>query len=256
MNHFETFFKLHHQAQPLLLGNAWDVSSAKIFESAGFKAIATSSAALANSLGYEDGEQIPFDLLIQTVKRIISASSIPVSVDIEGGFSRDIPGILRHIDQLHDMGAVGFNIEDSSKIHPQELQPQDEFREVIYSIRNHLDQRNMGLFINARTDGFLLRLPSALKETISRAIAYENAGASGIFVPFLRLAADMVEVIGATQLPVNVLCVKDLPPFDELASLGIKRISVGSSVYRALNRTLEKTLCRLSEDQDCLSLFA
>src|SRR5882762_7244940 len=113
MNRFETFLQLHHAATPLLLGNCWDVSSAKLLEENGFKAIGTSSAALARSLGYEDGENLPFDLLLETVKRIQQNIAVPLSVDMEKGYGTTNKGILENILKLHDIGVVGINIEDS-----------------------------------------------------------------------------------------------------------------------------------------------
>src|SRR5215831_10467112 len=104
MYRFEEFKQLHYQSTPLLIGNVWDVMSAKIFEQLGFKAIATSSAALARTMGYEDGEKIPFDLLLKMVERIIGNINIPLSVDIEGGYSRNISEIIRNIEKLHELG--------------------------------------------------------------------------------------------------------------------------------------------------------
>src|SRR6187549_1517896 len=97
MKSFETFSQLHHNATPLVLGNFWDVNSAKIFESKGYKAIGTSSQAVAKSLGYEDGEQMPFDALLRLAKRVVEVVSIPCTVDIEGGYDRSIKGIIENI---------------------------------------------------------------------------------------------------------------------------------------------------------------
>jgi 2-methylisocitrate lyase-like PEP mutase family enzyme len=115
MTTFETFLQLHHNETPLLIGNVWDVVSAKAFERGGFKAIATSSAAIAHTWGYEDGEKMPFDLLLKVVERIINNINVPLSVDIEGGYSRDISKIFQNIEKLHELGVVGINIEDSVK---------------------------------------------------------------------------------------------------------------------------------------------
>src|SRR6478735_8644606 len=108
MNAYETFLQLHHRDLPLLIANAWDVTSAKVFERNGFKAIATSSSAIARSMGYEDGENIPFDLLISIVERIIDSIHVPLSVDLEKGYGRDISQIVKNIERLYDLGVVGF----------------------------------------------------------------------------------------------------------------------------------------------------
>ncbi|MEO6287314.1 MAG: isocitrate lyase/phosphoenolpyruvate mutase family protein, partial [Dyadobacter sp.] len=113
MDHFNNFLQLHQNPAPFILGNIWDAGSAKIFESNGYQAIGTSSQALANAMGYEDGENIPFEILLQFSKRVIENVNIPFSVDIEGGYSRNIDGIIENISKLHDIGVVGINLEDT-----------------------------------------------------------------------------------------------------------------------------------------------
>jgi 2-methylisocitrate lyase-like PEP mutase family enzyme len=255
MNQYETFLQLHHNENPLLIGNVWDVTSAKIFERNGFKAVATSSSAIARTMGHEDGENIPFDLLLQIVERIISNISIPLSVDMEKGYSKDISGIIQNIEKLHELGAVGFNIEDSAKTENGKLQSADDFQKIISSIKNLLEKKNINMFINARTDAFVHKLPSALTETIKRIKAYESAGASGIFVPFISDKHEIKEVVESTKLPVNVLCMQSLPTFQELADLGVKRISMGGAVQHSMTRALEKAIQAIQNDQSFKSLF-
>jgi 2-methylisocitrate lyase-like PEP mutase family enzyme len=254
MNAFETFLKLHQADEPLLLGNAWDVTSAKLLERNGLKAIATSSAAVARSMGYEDGENIPFELLLQIAKRIKSQISIPFSVDMERGYSSDIAGIVQNIEKLHDIGVVGINIEDSGINEKRKLQSEADFQKTLSSIANQLSQKNIKLFINARTDGFLLNLPSPLQETLKRIKAYEKTGIDGIFVPFIREKSAIKEVVEATELPINVLGVPGLPSFKELSDLGVKRISMGSSLHNSMTKTLELTIQTILKDQSFKSL--
>jgi len=113
MNSFETFKQLHQNPAPFLLGNTWDVKSAQLFEANGYKAIGISSQALSNALGYDDGENLPFENLLLLAKRVIEVVSIPFSVDMEGGYSRTINGIIQNINKLHDAGVVGINLEDT-----------------------------------------------------------------------------------------------------------------------------------------------
>src|SRR5690349_18933817 len=113
MNSFETFKQLHQNPTPLLLGNIWDVNSARIFEASGYKAIGVSSQALSLAFGYDDGENLPFDLLLQIAKRVTEVTRIPFSVDMEGGYSRTVGGIIENIDKLHDAGVAGINLEDT-----------------------------------------------------------------------------------------------------------------------------------------------
>jgi 2-methylisocitrate lyase-like PEP mutase family enzyme len=113
MNNYEIFYQLHQQKRPLILANAWNVKSAQLIEKNGYKAIATSSSAIANSLGYEDGENISFDELFYVVQRIVSCINIPLSVDIETGYSNNISEVITNIQRLVDIGVVGINLEDS-----------------------------------------------------------------------------------------------------------------------------------------------
>src|SRR5438132_3088008 len=148
MNQFETFKQLHYQKTPLLIGNVWDVTSAKVFERSRFKAIATSSAAIAHTMGFEDGEQIPFNLLLLIAERIINNINIPLSVDIEGGYSRDISKVIQNIEKLCELGVVGINIEDSIKAEKTFMQPADDFQKMLSLITNHLQRKNTDMFIN------------------------------------------------------------------------------------------------------------
>jgi len=255
MTNFETFLQLHHAEKPLLLGNAWDVASAKMLEQNGLKAIATSSAAVANTFGYKDGEHIPFDLLLQTVKRIKDNISVPLSVDMEGGFSRNVSKIIENVECLHDLGVAGINIEDSLKGDGFTMQPASVFQHILSSIAEHLAKRNMQMFINARTDAFVAKLPNALKETIARAKLYEAAGASGIFVPFVINRQDVAAIVAATKLPVNVFAMNGLPTFSELAALGIKRISMGSALYNAVKHNMQQSIETVLQEQSFKCLY-
>jgi len=252
MNKFETFLQLHHNKELLLLGNVWDVTGAKIYEQNGFKAIATSSRAIALSLGYEDGEQMPFDLLLDIVKRIINNINVPLSVDLETGYSKNTEGIIQNIEKLYDIGVVGFNIEDSILEEKGKLQDIDKFQKTVSTVVNYLEQKNMKLFVNARTDTFLHKLPNALRETIVRVKAFENAGASCVFVPFVNNKNDIAEIVKATKLPLNILSLPTLSSIKKLNEIGVKRISMGSSMYEffknALNKKLQTILMKQSFD--------
>ena len=114
MNHYETFYQLHQQNKPLIIANAWNVKSAQIIEQNGYEAIATSSGAISNSLGYEDGEKIPFSELLYIVQRIKSCTNVPLSVDLEKGYSDNISELIENIQRLVDIGVAGINLEDSS----------------------------------------------------------------------------------------------------------------------------------------------
>ena len=254
MSHFETFSQLHRNTTPLLLANIWDVQSAQVFEANGYKAIGTSSMAVAKSLGYEDGEKLSFDDLLQLAKRVTRVVHIPFSVDLEAGYSRTISGILENITKLHDVGVVGINLEDTIS-GTRQLQPVSEFEKTIAAVATHISQHKLGIFLNIRTDAFLLGMSTALSETLARITQYENAGADGIFVPCISNSNDIKEVVAATTLPINVMCIPGLPDFAKLASLGVKRISMGPFLYNKVYETLGMFSKKIITDNNFSSIL-
>ncbi|HWB24432.1 MAG TPA: isocitrate lyase/phosphoenolpyruvate mutase family protein [Chitinophagaceae bacterium] len=175
---------------------------------------------------------------------------------LEGGFSRNIDKIIENIERLHDTGVVGINIEDSLKGNDGiKIQPANVLQQIISAVTNHFEKKNIKMFINARTDGFVVKIPGALQETITRAKLYGDAGANGIFVPFLQEKGDIAAVVASTRLPVNVFALPALPGFSELAALGVKRISMGTSVYNAAKRFLNHTINTIVSEQSFSSLY-
>lgn len=150
MSTYATFKQLHEQPEALLLGNAWNAHSARQLEKKGFKAIGTSRTALSHALGYEDGDGMTFAELLYTVKRIVASVNIPVSADIEFGYSATVAGLLENIDQLHNAGVAGINIEDSVVTAGRQLIAADTFCRKLDAIRNHCIKNNIQLFVNAR----------------------------------------------------------------------------------------------------------
>ncbi len=255
MRTFEIFQGLHQGPAPLLIGNVWDVTSARVFEQNGFKAIATSSSALANTFGYSDGENLPFELLLTMAKQIVQSVQIPFSVDIEAGYSRTADGIVQHIERLHAAGVAGVNIEDTLPGDTRSLQTLDDFQKVLSAVANHLSRNGVQVFINVRTDGFLLGMETALAETLARIKAFESAGAHGIFVPCITQEKDIAAVVAATKLPINVMAMPNLPSFDALAKLGVKRISMGTAVHKFLYSKLSKTIQDIQKSGSFKDLF-
>jgi 2-methylisocitrate lyase-like PEP mutase family enzyme len=249
MNVYETFLQLHQQPAPLLLGNIWDVNSARVFERNGYKAIATSSAALANTFGYEDGEQLPFDDILRLAKKVVQEVKIPFSVDIEGGYGRTFKGIAENIEKLHDVGVAGINLEDTIPSSPRQLQTLPDFTAILSGVNDYLSKKNIKIFLNIRTDGFLLGLPSALEETVKRINIYEECGVQGIFTPCIVNTSDIRTVVQTTKLPVNVMNMPALPSFSALAQLGVKRISMGNSVHQFVTAALDKKIQSIIEHQ-------
>ncbi len=238
---------------PLLLANAWDVPSALAAESAGYRAIGTSSAAIAAMLGYQDGEQMPFEALLLVVRRIRASTALPLSVDIEAGYGTDTAAIIGNVSQLAELGVAGINIEDS-RVHDgrRELLPPAHLAQQLRSLRASFP----GLFMNARTDTFLLGHPGALPETLARGSMYRAAGADGLFVPCITAPDDIRAVTGTIDAAVNVMCMPGLPDFATLAGLGVRRISMGNFVHGAVMRNLRAQLDAVQCQQTFAPLFA
>lgn len=224
-DHFSRFDALHHQAQPLFLANAWDAASARLLEHLGAAAVATSSAGLAWSCGYADGSVLPRNKLLNSLRRIRRAIALPLSADIEDGYSDDPREVADLVLELVAAGVVGINLEDGE--HSPDL-----LCEKIRVIRAALGETHF--FINARCDVYLHQLYPAgqcLSESLTRMRAYQDAGASGLFLPAVVTESDIQAAVAATTLPLNVLAIPGLPPAERLQSLGVKRVSAGSGSF-------------------------
>lgn len=250
---FKTRFEL---ITPLLLCNVWDAASAKIAERLNFDAIGTSSGAMAEMLGYADGEVMTFSELIYLVERIVSAVNIPVTVDLEGGYSRDAHQIVEHIAALYEIGVVGVNIEDSVVSNGRSMLDVHVFAKVLTDVKSILSSKQIEIFINVRTDGFLMGVESALNETINRSICYEQAGADGIFIPCIVRESDIKQIVTNLSIPVNVMCMPDLPNFRKLHEIGVQRISMGDFIFNDMLKNLEAQLSTVITSQSFNSIFA
>lgn len=218
-----------HKTGLLLLPNAWDAGSARIVAHAGAKVIATSSAGVAWVHGYPDGDKLPVHLMLATTTSIARVVSVPLTVDIESGYSDDPAQVEELVRAVIDAGAVGINIEDGAM-------PADLLCRKIESARRAAQSRGVDLFINARTDVYLKNLVSAerrLEEALARAERYRAAGASGLFVPGIVDADEIAAIVNGAELPLNVMAVPGLPAADQLASLGVRRLSAGTGIARS-----------------------
>jgi 2-methylisocitrate lyase-like PEP mutase family enzyme len=236
-NRFEDFLALHKDPAPLLIGNVWNAQSAKIFEQQNFKAIATSSAAVAETLGYGDGQEMSLEEYFFIIKNIISAVSIPFSVDIEFGYADTPEEISNIIGRLYEMGVSGINIEDSIVVNgKRSIVDATIFAEKLRSIAR---LSNAKLFINVRCDSFLLGLPNALDDALSRIALYQQTGVHGLFFPCITKIADIEKVTAQSTLPVNVMCIPGLPDFKHLQKAGVKRISMGPFLHKSIYQKME-----------------
>lgn len=254
-NKFNAFTDLHHQAEPLLIGNVWDVASAQLFEKLGFKAIATSSSAVADTLGEQDGENISFDDYLRIVKAILNHINLPLSVDLESGYGSTADEIAGNIIRLAELGVVGINLEDSKEDGgKRELEDSGVFVERLKAVTQRLKEEKVEMFINLRSDPFLLQVPNALEEALKRLALYETH-VGGIFLPFIKEAADIKTITEQTNLPLNVLSMPGLPHFDTLQEFGVKRISIGGSLYNHLKGRMEALILSIQKDKSFDSLF-
>ena len=227
--HAALFHRLHAEGL-LLRAPIWDAGGARLIESLGAKAIATTSAAVAWSHGYADGDRLPVRLLAATVEEITRVIRVPLSVDLEGGYSNDAATVGEHVATIVGAGAVGINLEDGTG-------SPDLLCAKIEQARRAGARLGVELFVNARTDTYLrgtIPPERRIAETLARAERYRAAGASGIFVPGLVDAAEIRVIAAAVRLPLNVLARAGLPAATELAALGVRRLSAGSGLAEVM----------------------
>lgn len=235
LSKFEQFNNLHQSADLFVLPNVWNARSALLFQGEEFPAIATSSAAVASSLGYEDGEGMPFDDYLFVINRILASVKIPLSVDMEMGYGTSDEEIYANIMKLIDLGVTGINIEDSTIGQSgRVLKDAVLFAKTIGNIKNKLVSKNADLFINIRCDTFILNVANKQQETNRRLKLYDTTGADGIFLPCICTADDIAEAVNNTKLPLNVMCIPGLPDFDILNKLGVRRVSMGPFLFNKI----------------------
>jgi 2-methylisocitrate lyase-like PEP mutase family enzyme len=224
-----TLFRALHGQGLLVLANAWDGGSARLMESLGAKAVATTSAAVAWSHGFADGDFLPVPLLVATVADMARVLTVPLSVDIEGGYSTDPAAVGATVARVIEVGAVGINIEDGTA-------GPDLLCANIEQARHAGSRLGVELFVNARTDVYLRGLvppERRVAETLARAGRYREAGADGIFVPGVTDSVEIKAIAAAARLPLNVLTRPGLPAASELGALGVRRLSAGSNIAEA-----------------------
>ncbi len=235
------FASLHKPGDPLVLFNAWDAGSAKVVAEAGALAIATGSWPVAAAFGFDDGEALPFELALANLERIVAAVSLPVTVDLEGGYGRTPAEVAETASRAIGAGAIGCNFEDQI-VGGDGLHAIDDQGERLEAIRKAADKSDIPFFINARTDLFLKAPPEEhgglIKVALDRGRAYAEAGASGLFVPGLADEGLIATVCSKAPLAVNIMAMPSTPPAKRLAQLGVARISHGPGPYRLAMRAL------------------
>ena len=224
------FHALHAADAPgglLILPNAWDGGSAALMRAKGARAVATTSAGVAWALGWPDGDALPVERVVQAARDVVrGAGGLPVSIDMEGGYSDDPAAVAALAARLVEAGAQGINIEDGGGV-PELLAAK------IAAIKAAVGG---ALFVNARCDVWLRGVaPEApVAEAIRRGAIYAAAGADGFFAPGLTDAGDIAAMVAATTLPLNLLAWPGLADARTLEGLGVRRLSAGSGIVGAV----------------------
>ena len=218
----------------LVLPNAWDAGSARIFVAAGFPALATTSAGIAFSLGLPDGERISRDEMLAAVERITRRCDVPITADMEAGYGLTPDAVAETVRRVIAAGAVGMNLED--RVDGGSLIDCDLAVERVAAARSAADDAGIPFVLNARTDAFEapeLQHGQRLEEAVRRGNAYRHAGASSVFVPFVADRGTIERLVQAIDAPLNVLGTPNAPTLKELAALGVRRVTFGSAPMRA-----------------------
>jgi len=230
----DTLRQLHVEGPMLVLPNAWDAGSARIFVEAGFPALATTSAGIAFSLGYPDGERISRDEMLAAVARITRRIAVPITADMEAGYGQTPDAVAETVRRVIDAGAVGMNLED--RIEEKDLIDFSLAVERVRAARRAADSTGVRLVLNARTDAFEApELPrdKRLAEAVRRGNAFREAGADSVFVPFVGDRGTIEQLVQQIRAPVNILGTPNAPTLKELAALGVRRVTFGSAPMRA-----------------------
>jgi len=250
-------FRTLHERPTLLLANVWDPIGALLLEDCGLPAVATASAAVAWSNGVDDGELLPFARMLTTVEAIANAVTIPVTADIERGYADEPAAVADNVARIIDAGAVGINIEDSTG---DALVTIEDQCHTLRAVRARADRSGVPLYVNARIDVWLHGRPASederLADTIERARAYLDAGADGVYPIGLADRAALERLRSAIDAPINVYLSPSTPPLDELARIGIERLSVGPGLLKVALGAMRSAVAELRESASYERFFA
>ncbi len=246
-----TFLALHLAPELLVLPNIWNPLGARMLVGLGYPAVATASAAVAYSLGFDDGERIEFSTMLGVIRSIAAAIDVPLTADIESGYADGLDGLTENVREVLRAGAVGINIEDS----PRErgpLRPAADQCNRIRAARVAAEQEGVPLVINARIDTFLGGFEGSrgdkIEETIRRARAYLEAGADCIYPIGPGDIETLAAIREATEAPINVYAHARTAPMRELEAAGVSRLSLGPNLLKAAFTTVRDAARRLRTD--------
>ncbi len=255
----EQFRKLHKGPKLLFLPNAWDVASARILEEAGHPAIATTSAGIAYSLGYADGQNISRDEMLSVVGRIARAVRVPVTADLEAAYGNKPEAVAETVKAAIEAGAIGMNLEDLSGDEKHPLLDLPQQIEKIRAVRETGAGMGVPFVLNARTDVYLAGVgPEAqrFEATVERLRAYRKAGADCVFAPGLSDLGTIAKLVKAVEAPLNILATPACPPIAELEKAGVARVSTGSGIMRAAMGLVQRVAKEMIAERSCQAMFA
>jgi 2-methylisocitrate lyase-like PEP mutase family enzyme len=255
----EKFRKLHHGPRMLLLPNAWDVASARILEECGHPAIATTSAGIAYSLGYPDGQRISRGEMLEVVGRIARAVRIPVAADLEAGYGTTVKEMAETVKAAIEAGVIGMNLEDVTGDDESSHVAIPLQVEKIRVIRETATSLGIPFVLNARTDIYLMPIgpePTRFERTVERLRAYRGAGADCLFAPGLYDRDIIAKLVKAVEAPLNILATPACPPLAELEEIGVARVSAGSGIMRAAMGAVQRIGKEMLEARSCETMFA
>lgn len=197
-----------------------------------------------------------FSELEYFVKRIALNTNLPLSIDLESGYSRKPKEIVNHIKRVTELGVVGVNIEDSVVVKEKRiLLDANDFAKTLTEIKEDLEKENSDVFLNVRTDTFILLKENVIEETKKRIQLYQNAGANGIFTPCIEKETDIKTIVDSTHLPINVMCMPNLPNFEILTKLGVKRISMGNFLFDKMYDKFEESVQTVLKENSFKYIF-
>ena len=255
----EQFRKLHHGPRLLLLPNAWDVVSARILEECGHPAIATSSAAVAFSLGYPDGQRISREEMLEVAGRIARAVDVPVTADLEAGYGTTAKDMVETVEAAIEAGVIGMNLEDVTGDEEGSCVDLPLQVEKIRAVSDAAKALGVPFVLNARTDIYLMPIgPEATRfeRTVERLRAYRDAGASCLFAPGVYDRETIAKLVNAVEAPLNILASPACPPIAELERIGVARVSAGSGLMRAALGLVRRIGKEMIESRSCETMFA
>ncbi len=254
----EKFRKLHHGPRMLLLPNAWDVASARILEECGHPAIATSSAAVAYSLGYADGQRISRGEMLEVAGRIGRATNIPVTADLEAGYGATAKDMADTVKSAIAEGIIGMNLEDVTGDDESSLVDLPLQVEKIRAIREAASSAGVPFVLNARTDIYLMSIgPEATRfeRTVERLRAYREAGADCLFAPGVYDLETIQKLVQAVKAPLNILANPACPGIVQMEKAGVARVSAGSGIMRAAMGLVQRIGKEMLESRSCEMMF-